>query len=1142
MSKSATVRSAAPALVLVLALSGALGAQASFSEGFDAVGPANWGQLGHQGLLDDGWIFRNQSSPAAVALPWYDAAAFASVAPHFEGASHLETSSQTAPTMQSGAISNWAILPAIPGQQAGDLISFWVRGISFCGAHFLQVRYSPSGGTSTGSGPTAVGDFTEVILDLAPALNQWQQAEGTIPGGGRLAIRYGGALIQNWPCGGTVLGIDSLTIGGAPPAPCNLPLPQPGETVTWSGAAPLSVCLDLTIPAGGTVILAPGTTLLLEPGTTLSVQGELRAAGTVGAPVSIQGPADAAIVVHGTFESDFATLAAPLRQGTGSRIRIADSTVAAGAPLSVAIPVDGPMLTVIERSVVMPPDFAIVGQFALRDVTYQGSRLFAAGYGVIDGFDSAGGTLHLWREVQPMRVDGVTIAGAAGAALVLDGGVDYLVGPDFAAAGSGYPVEIRGAGLLPGSVLPAAGNAENVILGPAGGQPHGGSYHWPDLGLPYHFLESPVIDGPVSADPGITVRLGPGGGIGLRSNLLHHGHRLSGRPGSPIVLERLDPAARWGVLSGIGGANIFRYLDIDGADLGVASVGGESFVEECAISQCAIGIKPSVFGDLIVRGTELLGNDEGAQSDVTGIATTGLDLSGGARSNIFAGNLLAVNNITTTGPIVPAEENWWGDASGPFHAVVHPGGQGDAISSGVDALPFRTALPDLSDSPPWIELSRPFIAALPGDVVFLRWEAGDDAAIVEQFVTLDASGGGNHDYQPVATLPGDARTFQWTVPNVGSNVFARPALLRIEAVDAAGNRSFDQVPVQIPPAAPAGSVAILTDLSAGFLPGEKVQLCWDAVGVANSPVQSWLLLEGDERRYRGPEGPAGNACGYADLIIPSVSTDCARIAIVADPNTNIEEWYYSEPFSIRPDPALGDAPPQVSLVSPLPGASFANGGIVPVSWTASDDEGLTSFAVQVSTNGGDTWNTLASDLPGTALGWDWQTPGGSAIPEVRLRVIARDHRLQISSAGADFAFALTDGSADADADGIADALDNCPSTSNPGQEDADGDGIGDACESAPGFLRGDVSGDGNRNIADAVVILNALFGPGSIPCADAADANDDGALNISDPIALLAHLFVAGAPSIPAPSVYCGDDPTPDPSGELGCAIPPICD
>ncbi len=38
---------------------------------------------------------------------------------------------------------------------------------------------------------------------------------------------------------------------------------------------------------------------------------------------------------------------------------------------------------------------------------------------------------------------------------------------------------------------------------------------------------------------------------------------------------------------------------------------------------------------------------------------------------------------------------------------------------------------------------------------------------------------------------------------------------------------------------------------------------------------------------------------------------------------------------------------------------------------------------------------------------------------------------------------------DADADGVADAVDNCPDAWNPDQHDDDGDGTGEACDTCP---------------------------------------------------------------------------------------------
>ncbi|MBP1611991.1 MAG: cartilage oligomeric matrix protein, partial [Acidobacteria bacterium] len=56
----------------------------------------------------------------------------------------------------------------------------------------------------------------------------------------------------------------------------------------------------------------------------------------------------------------------------------------------------------------------------------------------------------------------------------------------------------------------------------------------------------------------------------------------------------------------------------------------------------------------------------------------------------------------------------------------------------------------------------------------------------------------------------------------------------------------------------------------------------------------------------------------------------------------------------------------------------------------------------------------------------------------------------------------SDGCPDADADGVADLLDNCPGAFNPGQADSDGDGSGDACDCAGP----DGDGDGIPNSCD----------------------------------------------------------------------------
>ena len=99
----------------------------------------------------------------------------------------------------------------------------------------------------------------------------------------------------------------------------------------------------------------------------------------------------------------------------------------------------------------------------------------------------------------------------------------------------------------------------------------------------------------------------------------------------------------------------------------------------------------------------------------------------------------------------------------------------------------------------------------------------------------------------------------------------------------------------------------------------------------------------------------------------------------------------------------------VALVTPRAGDAFRGGEIVPLNWWASDDEGLRSFDVQASYDGGVTWHFVVRDLPGTSTGYGWNLPGSKGIADVRVRVIARDERFQASSDGTERVFSILPG-------------------------------------------------------------------------------------------------------------------------------------
>ncbi len=87
------------------------------------------------------------------------------------------------------------------------------------------------------------------------------------------------------------------------------------------------------------------------------------------------------------------------------------------------------------------------------------------------------------------------------------------------------------------------------------------------------------------------------------------------------------------------------------------------------------------------------------------------------------------------------------------------------------------------------------------------------------------------------------------------------------------------------------------------------------------------------------------------------------------------------------------------------------------------------------------------------------------------------------------------------------------------------------------FTRGDVNDDGELDIADAVAVLDFLFGAGgTLACHDAADGNDDGGVDVADAVTALDWLFGGGV-LLPEPS-SCGEDPTAD---TLDCASYTSC-
>jgi hypothetical protein len=1013
--------------------------QADYFEGFDNNGQTPENQWGPVNLINKGWVFRNQSSPQSSQVfhdGYLDPLYFP---PPQQGAGYLAADPFNVSPMQ---VSSWAIVPTVPDQAAGDTVAIYVNAMETYLESAFEVRYSPSGNTGTGSGPDAVGDFTVVLAASDPVpVGGWTLLQATVPGTGRLALRQKGAW-ENWS-GGMYVGIDSLSVGPAPEPPCHMPpIPQPGQNVTWTLAdSPYEICTDTPIPADSTVTVEPGVVVTVIEGSSLLINGTVKAHGTADKPIVLNGGItfyDAPLEIpDGTLDLRFAEVTGRVLLGHGGSLLALDSEFTGGGTISAdeGAPIfddDRWMYVELRRcrfeETVLLNDCTLV----VHDCQFQNASLaLYRGYLWIDDVDISGGNLYSNREwpAQPLFIDNVRIqAGGASAGIALDGG-NHLLGPRNTVSGAQYPIEAL-AGLLPGTSIPEGNNTYDGIHMPLGELTPRGRLFWADLAVPYIVSGTPLngTAGELTIEPGTTVRFNPGASWSFLG-----GQRLvaEGLPSRPITFESNVPGQRWNVISFNSNSNLPRLESVivrESSNGIVASDTPFVTLQDCLMEDNGHAAGASVFGYLLARKTRFYNNDVGIWTDSYPVSHGSADLDGRSNPNSFVGNTLAVE-ITNSDANTPAEFNWWGHATGP-DAPQNPNGQGDAIggigASGVDVIPFLTSPPDFTDHPPIVRVKEPYFLKDAGTTLFVEWEASDDGQIVEQKI-LYTPHGANPPFEVIAVLPPDQRRYEFIVPIADPSANTIPPFVRILAVDDAGQENFDDISFGTPYTEDwQGTLTPVFNTQEVYRPGERVDVCWQVGDGASGTIDAWVVLDADESSVPLGGAHTGVECLSLGMVAPDVSTDTARILLALHGGAGRTRYFFTDTFTIRPDPRVGDAAPTVTMTAPQPGDSFAGGSVVPISWTAFDDTGLRSISIQASLDGGRTWDTIARDLPGNQTSFNWLIPPSQGVPEVRIRVIAHDIFFQNTSDGAEVAFSILPGEgcyADRDGNGALDLFD-----------------------------------------------------------------------------------------------------------------------
>lgn len=189
--------------------------------------------------------------------------------------------------------------------------------------------------------------------------------------------------------------------------------------------------------------------------------------------------------------------------------------------------------------------------------------------------------------------------------------------------------------------------------------------------------------------------------------------------------------------------NLFGFNMLDGAEIRDQAGSSIVFLGNRAVDNVRHGLA-IIASAPEIRGNELTGNTQ-AGILATGTASMpliannriadnrfGVDTVAGA-SPLIGGSLANGNDIVANADFgvrnqssdltVNAQFNWWGDASGPFHATENPEGQGNPASDRVDIGNFLGA--SALNPEPQIEV------APAGPVDFGRLDQGQPSALVE---------------------------------------------------------------------------------------------------------------------------------------------------------------------------------------------------------------------------------------------------------------------------------------------------------------------------------------------------------------------------------------------------------------------------
>jgi len=198
--------------------------------------------------------------------------------------------------------------------------------------------------------------------------------------------------------------------------------------------------------------------------------------------------------------------------------------------------------------------------------------------------------------------------------------------------------------------------------------------------------------------------------------------------------------------------------------------------------------------------------------------------------------------------------------------------------------------------------------------------------------------------------------------------------------------------------------------------------------------------------------------------------------------------------------------PQVSLINPKAGEIIESGSTYTISWTSSDNVGITSQEIRLSTDSDLTYPTIiASGLASSVQSYDWQVPQDLSTAKGRIKIICADAAANIGQDESSSDFSVIKTTLPPDAKDIGYEYDKLNrltrSVSEAGSENNYSyDALGNRLTlTVQVNVPADFDHDGDVDWADlAVFMASWLTQRGQPGYNPACDFNDDGIVNFRD--------------------------------------------